>query len=454
MVRNFKNVLLVVALLLSPAVLAAADITDHLPDSTLGYVAIRNMESMNSKTEKLFSKFDVPLPTPLFVLKTIGGLDKGLDLKGDILLALLPVEGDVWRPNPMILISVSDFAAFAKSVNGDPSGEISAVQIQGQEMYLAKKGNYALLMDLQNRELMEKLLSANAKPLKSFSTHTAWMKGNDIAISVLPAGIKLLSKKAKTGLNQSMKQMEENMKEFGTEEQIQGMRMNQRFANKILELFDTDVQTLTYGLSLDASENLKLGLRIDVSSESMLAKLGGNPIANTASLSGIPAGPFVFAGSGPYPKEWTALGSKAFIDFIISNPEIAKTAYGVEELTEEDKKFLESLMKDAYQNVTAMSLCMRPGKDDQPIYSNIFMALQCGDTQTFLKATKDNMDKMVAWQKERGGEDKVAQTLENEEVAGKPGLRMETDITKSVGNNNPLGADFFDAFVGEGGVMK
>nr|MBA3482949.1 hypothetical protein [Pirellulales bacterium] len=194
---RLRPILLTALLSLSTALAQAEPALDHLPDDALGFVLIRNLEATNAKIEsvtKIFQEVSpMPIPAPLPVLKAATGLGEGLNEQGDAVLALLPGQdrGDDLRP--LLIVAVGDYAAFAASVNGDAAGEVCRVTIAGEEILVAKRGTHAVLMNVEHRERLEALLTAEPNPLPALAPLADWLAKIDVAAVLTPRGVKLLA---------------------------------------------------------------------------------------------------------------------------------------------------------------------------------------------------------------------------------------------------------------------
>ena len=77
----------------------------------------------------------------------------------------------------MFLLPVSDYAKFAESIKGDATGEICRVTIADEDVLVAKRDDYALLMNVEHRALMQQILAAQRSlcPLRSEPIASGWL---------------------------------------------------------------------------------------------------------------------------------------------------------------------------------------------------------------------------------------------------------------------------------------
>ncbi|MEQ8836563.1 MAG: hypothetical protein RID07_07145, partial [Lacipirellulaceae bacterium] len=169
----------------------AADVLNHLPENALGFALAQDLEQVDAKVQQFTKLFSIDgVPAPLMFLNLATGLNEGLDRNGDLMLAMLPGEEVSSDPIPMLLLPVTDYAKFVAPIEGDGTGEISRVTIAGEEVLIAGQGKFALLMNLENRELMESLVALEPHAHSDVKLLENWIAENDVVISVMPAGVK------------------------------------------------------------------------------------------------------------------------------------------------------------------------------------------------------------------------------------------------------------------------
>ena len=195
------------ALLLSLPVGTAKGIYDYVPEDAYGFVTINNLDELNSKTKTFSELFRIPMPTPLDFLKISTGLDEGLDKSGSAVLAALPTDISEQTMEPMLLLPVEDYAKFANSLSGDPSGGICRVALAGNDVLLAKKDDYALLMDVTSQEIMEIILSAQASEVAALKAMSPWLRGNDLNFIIMPNGLEFMHSKGSEALAEQKQKM-------------------------------------------------------------------------------------------------------------------------------------------------------------------------------------------------------------------------------------------------------
>jgi hypothetical protein len=221
---NWLSRLALAVALLSGLHLRAADVTSHIPSDALGFAVVRDIASTNAKLQKLIRLFEAPLPAPLDLLKLQTGFGEGFNESGDLAVALLPPRDEFAAPGPLALVPVTDYAAFVKTFNGDASGEICPVTVSDEDVLVAKVGDFALFMNPEYREAMQRIVAHEPAPLEPVSALEDWLAGRDGAIVLLPAGAKMLVDLGAKGLADARGQMEQGFEDAGQREQFETLR--------------------------------------------------------------------------------------------------------------------------------------------------------------------------------------------------------------------------------------
>ncbi len=124
---------------------------DEVPHDALGIAVVRNLSQADADAGKVLGALGSRLPGPLAFLKSIAGLDAGLDLRRDLLVVLLPPENDSRQFHLAVWLPVSDYDALVQSLDGDPGRRIAAVTIAGEDLLVVRQGDWAVVMDPDQR---------------------------------------------------------------------------------------------------------------------------------------------------------------------------------------------------------------------------------------------------------------------------------------------------------------
>ena len=90
----------------------------------------------------------VPVPSPLAMLKGYFGVHEGADQSGTIALIVLPPEVEGALPTPVLLIPVTDYDKFLRSMKPEKAGdEVTKIEIMNFPGVARHIGGYAALTD-------------------------------------------------------------------------------------------------------------------------------------------------------------------------------------------------------------------------------------------------------------------------------------------------------------------
>ncbi len=197
---------------------------------------------------------------------------------------------------------MSDYAKFAESISGDATGEICRVMIAGEEVLVAKRGAYAMLMNVEHRPTMEALLAAEPKPSDAAQPLAEWLAANDFAVVLTRAGVEALTALGSEAVAQQQAAMKEQL---GDPQLGGGLEDDARalgFVESVLGFSASEVQTVGMGVAIDDDANLRISNRMAFIPDGTVAKPGGVKALDASPLAGYPAEPFVVAAGGPVPQ--------------------------------------------------------------------------------------------------------------------------------------------------------
>jgi hypothetical protein len=428
---------------------------DQVPDTALGVAVVRNLAATDAKVQQVAQIFagvvgDAP-PAPLALAKATLRIGDGLNEQGDVVLAFLPGNEPTAAPKPLLLIPVSDYAKFAASVGGDDTGELTRVVLAGQEVHVARQGGFALLMNVADRELMEKLLATPTTPAPLLGDElSSWLAANDVAVVLLPAGLELLTGLGQQGVAQSREELEGQLADPAVAKELAQAKIAFDMYDNVLGFLGAKVRAAAVGVSIDDASNIKLSDRIvfergdDAASTTAVAPLEGS------ILAGYPDQPFVFAGGGPLPPSWVDAYAKFLRNMIEQMPEV----YGFEEFDAAKWQRVEDSWRAAMK-VRSYTFVMYAGERGDPLFSNIFGLMEVDDSQVYLQAMRDSMTIWNELTAESSGDIKMKYEIEEVELAGAKGTRIVTDVLAAAGDDDVPGVKMmFDAMFGEGGKFE
>lgn len=446
--RTFLSVMLC---LLFAAGVRAEDITDHLPDDALGFVVMHNAEAANDKISKFMQLFDIPMPPPLTFLKFATGLGEGIDQKSDIVIALLPGDAGSRNYRPLVLLPVDDYAALAASVHGDASGEACRVTISGEDVLMAKDGPFAILMNVEHRTTMERLLSLAPKPIEALRPYEGWLETNDVAVVLLAPGVEALLDMGRQGLDEAEQQFSQNMEDAEMEQMVERIEQSFGLYREMMKVTDAAIETVALGLAVDEQTNVRLGLRAVLDKNSGFAKLAFAKSEHAAPLAGLAAAPIVFAGGGALPEGWGDWVAKTGRRIVEQFPKLS----GFEDLDKKDLEKMEELYRASSEGVRSMSFVMQLVDEDQPLLSGMYGLIGVEDSSAYLESYKKSIELNNELMQRSSSDIQLEYEISPTTVGDFRGYGISVDIAEAAGDqNNPIFQMMLGDMLGEDGKLK
>ena len=192
---TLHRVVLLTLLLIAPAAVRAADVLQEVPNDVLGFVILHNLNEVDTKARWLSLELRNNQFSPLAFLTTLAKIHDGVNFDGDGLFVAYPdPRGDKSRLRFGIWLPVSDYARFAKSIGASSVDGISTVTVLGEDLLVAHRGEWALIMDTDQRDRMTQLVAASASPPVSplIAGWKKWIDTNDVTVIAYAAGVREL----------------------------------------------------------------------------------------------------------------------------------------------------------------------------------------------------------------------------------------------------------------------
>jgi hypothetical protein len=454
MVQSARRAALILLLALAPAAAIQAEgVLDHVPQEAMGFAVVRNLAATNEKIVRLMDIFkglsEAAPPAPLTLVKAATGIGDGLNEGGDALVALLAGANGAADPRPMMLIPISDYAKFAASVSGDATGAVCRVTIAGEEVLLGKKGDYALLMNVENRPTMEAVLNVSPEATAESKLLADWVVTTDLAIVVLPAGIDALATMGQAEIEKQQAAMAENDGADLPAELAQVKAGLEMYKN-VLGFCGAEIAAGGFGLTIDDATNLRFTDRLVFEKDGKVAQMAPMPKPAASPLAGYPAAPFVSAGGGPLPKGWYASLAKMSRNMMEANPGL----YGFEKFDAAEWDKLEESWRAGF-DASGISMAMLVGEPKDPLYSNIYFVAEVADAGSYLQSMRKSMELWNELTKKSSSDIKLAYEFSELEVAGKPAMLMSMDIGAAAADENvPMVKPLMEAMFGADGKMR
>jgi len=366
----------------------ANDVLHYLPEDSLGFVVVRDLQVFDAKAQKFVELFELPIPAPLTFVQFATGLSDGLDLEGDLLLAVLPGTTQDPTPQPMVLLPIEDYEKFSASVNGDESGEVCRVMVAGEEVLIAKQGPYALLMNVEHRETLEVMVTLEAEEVAVLEPLAEWEATNDVTLALMPAGLEMLLELGQQGIEAQRQQFADRLEDPQFEEIAKQMEKNATISKWFLNMFGEQFVMGAVGLAIDDESNLRLAKRVLVNKDGVLGKTKQIEIGQKSPLTGFAEQSYVLAGGGPFPKSWGDALAAITRKFMEAIPE----AHGLEKLEDSKWSELEETYRSMMKGLNYSAMIMLPGEEGDPLFSNFYGIAKVDDAVAYLDAYAKAME--------------------------------------------------------------
>jgi hypothetical protein len=455
-IRHQLPLLLAILMVIQSAL--AEQITDYIPSntpgfssSTLGFALVLDAEKASEKFSKLMGHFQVPLPAPLAMLKYSTGLGEGLDTNRNVLVAMLTDELGSQPVRPMVLLPVRDYGAFALSIHADVSGDACRVTILGEDILVAKMGVYAILMNVEHRQSLQRLLARAPQPYEPAAAIQEWVRQNDLAMVLLPAGIDRLLDLGRRGQENSGPQLFETIRDSSSMGKlVERIRRSLKLYRAILESTGTQIETAAVGLAMDADGNVRVGVRLILQPDGDLAQVRMSGPTEFKPPVGEAGDPFIVAAGGPLPSGSTkpiARGGRRIFEEFASE-------YGFEDFVENDWHALEEAIHGALDGVESLSIRMLPGREEEPLIGNVHGILQVADAGRYMESLQKSLEVRNRLVSKSTCDIRYEYKVHPVTIGGIEGLDMVADVASAARDPNvPIFDQALLAMVGKDGAL-
>lgn len=409
----------------STTAIQAADTVSYLPRNTLGYVVVRNIAESDQKLAKFTSLFNPGVPSPLALAKAITGLEQGVDFAGNALFAYLANSNSVTVPTPLVLLPVTDYEVFAAAVGGDATGEICRIRIAEIELLVARLGKYALVMNVEHRDLMRQVLAT--RPEAAADSFTGWIAENDISVVLTRFGLAYI---AKYGWFVGAPASEEIFAEDDFGEIVIAEGIMRRESWPLVDFARRNFQGMGLGLAIDDASNTRLRWKGELL----------EPIANSQQpaespqqrLMGFAAKPYALAGGGDLPTR----ASEMLAEFMTSLSLQDAQQQGRTEFTRQDWAEERRSWDLAFGGVQEVSFLLVPPTEGEPLLSTFFARLTVEDSAKYLASLTQSYEMANELTTRSKSEIKMLYDVIPKTIGDVEGLAITTDLDKATGDQN------------------
>lgn len=414
------------ALVVSPLACRAADVVEFVPPTAFGYVVVRNFGAVDAKAQRLASLLQLPEVKPLTLLRQATGINEGLDLHGDVLVALLRNRQEPFQFEYGVWLPVSNYDELLKSLGGTPSPGIAEVQVAGENLLIARQDNWALVMDPDQRDQMELHLARGVRRVAPWDTWPQWGRQNDLTVVALAQGVQTLARLSATAYMREQQakrvaaaqaaddtpglaeQAEAPDDLFGPVDQGNtaaaddggaDRSSNERMADLLRFLGRMQQSSTSLRRASMMVRAVGLGVQFDTDANAIVdvwASAGpANPWGDAANAAAagdaLPAmygsGPFIVHGAGRWPAQLTAIAVNTYVQLLIAEMRLQEGM----QLDERVVVRFGQAVEQAASSVLSASVLTLPGEKQEGVYTNNFAAVRVSSATNFINAVSEMM---------------------------------------------------------------
>jgi hypothetical protein len=459
-------------LLLAPATVRAADVLQEIPNDALGFVVVHKLGTVDAKIKTLSSDLRNNAFSPLEFLKSAAGVQEGLDPNGDFLLAVYKdgnadtseLQFGVWLP-------VTDYAAFAKSIGATSTGGVAAATVAGQDLLIAHRGDWAIVMDPDQKQRMAQLVATRPSPPPEIAAWKTWIASNDVTVVTFAPGVhELWSWLEERFENKSGNENSDDL--FGARDT--GAPRDRLMTNAnhpspkglagILNeihkwasaspgveqaIQQASMAGCGFRLNVDGSQHGNVQAKLRVAFDAAMAHESSGDAELPFSM--LEGDHFVIHGAGRLPKPMLTGLATTCVQRMADDLKAEEHT----QLDEESLKQLGEAVAQAAGDVSSFALLTRPGDKPQPIYSNQFIAVRVASANKFLSQAAEVMRLWNKANREAQGETRLIFEAEETKLGNRSATQYSLDMVALAGEPIlPETRQMMEKLFGPGGKQR
>lgn len=463
-------------LIFAPARVRAADIVQNVPHDALGFIVVKNLAATDVKVAQLLKTLNAEYPSPLVFLNAVTGINEGLNPQGDFLFAVLP-PGVYQKAEPQfcVWLPVADYDRILTTLEATPGERISAVRVADEDLLIARHGDWALLMDPDQRDRMQQLLDEAPNPPAAVAKWKSWINDNDVAAVLLHDGIQeILQASAKqpnaSGEPNPAEDADDDL--FGNADAPAAenpfaaapdadLSPNPFFAPihreihkwiirspKLKDLFE-HAEAVGCAARLDEAGNALTSLRLKPSNDRQLVATANADVPLPHAL--YQQGDFVLCGAGKLTPDVTAIFAATYARRALDD---LKTTEHIEFDKATAERFQQAF-ETAAAHIDSWAIVTQPGDQTTGLYNNKFLIFHSTSAKKFVEHASDVM---LIWNKmhrDAKGATRFVFDIEESKIGERDATQYLLDVAAT--DNMPALPEIRQAmekFFGPGGKMR
>jgi hypothetical protein len=316
------------------------------------------------------------------------------------------------------------------------------VTIAGEDLLVIRHGDWAVVMDPDERDRLEQLREAQPSPPSRLAAWSTWIDRQDAAIILLPSGLRAFrsyaTRQKQQGPAQNVVPADASDNPFG-----EPVRPTMPAGDDAWSAFDESLRKLLtdmpeIGNWLAEAEGAGCGLRIDAAGSAVIdlrlaCAREALPPENVEATRPVPrlydGGDFVIAGSGQVSPGWVVPAVAPYVRQRINDLAVQ---FGTKFDDAEVAKFRTEI-EQAVADVRAFAVLTRPGKESEGVFTNNFLALRVKSPQAFLERADLAIQRWNSMFESAQGEIRLVFKSRAITVAKRKGTEYSIDMATAVG---------------------
>lgn len=393
----------------------------HLPPEWLGVVVVNNLAEFDQRATRLAAQFGIEAPGAVRLLEA-AGLRDITNSDGSWIVGLARGPNGAANPYPFALIPVANFEKFVQALDGDLHDTFAVVTLAQQDMIAGKCGLWALLVNAEQREILESVIARAANTTKN-EVNSQNATNNILSAEISHLGLKWLADFQSVGDQRSRQQMSARRKRGLAMFSLEGAKESLVLDKPIWEWAAETFEQIS--VEVDFRDGDGALLKVTAAQPQAPAELSpsdvqdvGNPLLKHAWIS---------VGSVEVSPEVAELASGIQLSMLKSAPD----ELGVEEFAATELAALEESIRNVIGQISNARF-MTLSNHDLPVYANRVALVSVTNPEDFLAACGDvqqRWNELIAASKAAV---ELTFSAEPVEIAGHSGRRFVVDMVEAV----------------------
>lgn len=378
--RNFRASAWATICFLAATSIASAQNTSTIdalkiiPADADGFAVIAKLSQLDKKVSALAQRLNLP-PASLFDhAKQLANISEGLDRDGSAAAIMYLPENEM--PVVIVALPVTNFDMMIKSLDAkEPVDGVHDFQVAGSvDAIIAKKGNFALITQLERRDYLGKVIKSPQNIIEKAKTLERWLKTQDAAAVVLERAVKEGAKKAFETIPEDLPGIPEN--------QAKAVKAQLDWSRNLIKSASEELTHFAIGIAADADSNAKLAFHVGFIKGGSFSKWG-EAQPKEMPLAGLPLGGYIFAMG-------TTLSPESMQKLTTFSASASKEQL---DLSEDQVKELQKIMLSSVKGVRGMSFGFQPPAAGGILFEGLVGVIRVDNAKEYLKTYRDSADK-------------------------------------------------------------